>query len=95
MSPGEETGAPSRVVDLGFMDARSKLLDLAAFLDRVERCGGQDDFRVVALREALQELSASTGRARRILERLSDPSTDPISAAPAQSACGVPSPRGR
>ena len=33
--------------DLQFIAARASLLDLAAFLDRVQRHGQQDDYRVV------------------------------------------------
>jgi len=83
-----------KAVDLGFLDARSKLLDLAAFLDRVERAGEDSDYRVEALYSALSELSGPTpDRARRILERLSDPSLEPIERATVKSATGVPSPR--
>ena len=42
-----------QVLDLYFMDARSKLLDLAAFIDRVERAQGKEDFRMTAFRKAL------------------------------------------
>ena len=46
-----------QLIDLYFMDARSKLIDLAAFLDRVDRAEGESDFRVDALKRALGELS--------------------------------------
>lgn len=86
--------APEKLVDLGFMDARSKLLDLAAFLDRVDRSGGSADFRVEALRSAIAELASSgPERARRILERLSDRTDEPARSATTQSACGAPPPR--
>jgi hypothetical protein len=35
-----------QVIDLYFMEARAKLIDLAAFLDRVDRAPGTDDFRM-------------------------------------------------
>ena len=35
-----------QVLDLYFMDARCKLIELAAFLDRVERSTGEPDFRL-------------------------------------------------
>ena len=38
------------------MEARSKLIDLAAFLDRVDRGEGEADFRLNAFRQALKEL---------------------------------------
>ncbi len=36
------------ITDLYFMDARSKLIDLAAFLDRLDRYEGADDYRMAA-----------------------------------------------
>lgn len=71
------------------MDARSKLLDVAAFLDRVERHGQADDFRVEALRQALPRLLSGPDRVKTILESLSDPTTDPIPAATVQGATGA------
>ena len=83
----------NELVDLGFMDARIKLIDVAAFLDRVQRHGKEDDYRVRALREALAELgSEEPGRARRILESLSDPSEEPVAAATIQGAFGALNP---
>src|SRR5437899_1338290 len=57
-----------QVLDLYFMDARHKLIDLAAFIDRVGRSAGTEDFRMVAFRRALAELSKGTsGRAEAVL----------------------------
>jgi hypothetical protein len=79
------------LVDLQFIDARSRVIDVAAFLDRMERHGQAGDYRVQALRSALRELlSDEPGRARRVLESLSDPSTEPIPAATIQGAFGAP-----
>jgi hypothetical protein len=79
-----------QVLDLYFMDARSKLIDLAAFLDRVERADGEDDFRMKALRDALKELGGgSKEKAKQVLLTLSDPTTEPISAATTKAACGA------
>ncbi len=80
---------PSPLVDHGFMDARSKLLDVAAFHDRVERHGQADDFRVAALKDVLRILESGPHRVRRILEALSDPTDDPIPAATVQGAMGA------
>lgn len=88
-----ENTAKANLVDLGFLDARIKLIDIAAFLDRVERHGQSGDYRVVALRAALGELNSdSQGRARRVLEALSDRSEEPIPAATLQGAFGAPRP---
>lgn len=79
-----------QVLDLYFMDARSKLIDLAAFLDRVERATGEDDFRMKALREALKHLgSGSREKAKEVLLTLSDPTVEPIPAATTKAACGA------
>ncbi|MCB1123871.1 MAG: hypothetical protein KJT03_20115, partial [Verrucomicrobiae bacterium] len=53
-------------VELYFMDARSKLIDIAAFMDRVERDGLTADFRYQAFLEALSELHGDN-RAENVL----------------------------
>lgn len=82
---------PQNTVDLYFMDARSKLIDVAAFMDRVERDGHADDFRYRAFLDALGELATSqtAGRPARVLAGLSDPSEAPIPAATTKAACGA------
>jgi len=78
------------LLDLYFMDARSKLIDIAAFLDRVDRGEGEPDFRLAAFRKALQELQrAEPVRARSVLLSLSDPTTEPIAKAPGKGAIGA------
>ncbi len=78
------------LVDLGFMDSRSKLIDLAAFLDRVQRAGQEGDFRVQALKNALTLLSQDKPqRAKDVLLSFSDPSTEPIAKATIQGAIGA------
>jgi len=86
---------PDHVVDLDFIATRHKLLDVAAFLDRVERAGGLGDFRVQALREALPLLECEGAeRTKRILDHFSDPSTEPLAVAPGKGASGAPPPAG-
>lgn len=78
------------LVDLGFMDSRSKLIDLAAFLDRVQRAGQDGDFRVEALKNAITLLSNhEPQRAKEVLLSFSDPSTEPIAQATMQGAIGA------
>lgn len=78
------------LLDLYFMDARAKLIDLAAFLDRIDRGGGEADFRLAAFRRALDELSTpEMGRTDRVLRSLSDPTPDPIPVATSKGACGA------
>jgi hypothetical protein len=79
-----------QVLDLYFMDARAKLIDLAAFLDRVERAPGDPDFRWHALLQAIDELrQGGPDHAQRVLLALSDPTTDPIPAAGTKGAAGA------
>ncbi len=77
------------VLDLYFMDARCKLIDLAAFLDRVNRASGPEDFRMVEFTKALQALTADSSRAEKVLLTFSDPTNEPIAAATTKAACGA------
>lgn len=78
------------LVDLGFMDSRSKLIDLAAFLDRTQKAGQDGDFRVQALKRAITLLSNDEPqRAREVLLSFSDPSLEPIDKATIQGAIGA------
>jgi hypothetical protein len=78
------------VVDHAFIGVRAKLIEVAAFLDRVERHGATDDFRCVALREAAKLLvDGQPERARRILEKLSDPTTVPDELSSGKAALGA------
>jgi len=88
--PEWTTPAEVNLVDLGFMDARSKLLDVAAFLDRVQRAGQEGDFRVQAIKQAIKVLHQSEStRAKDILLLLSDKSSEPIPQATTQGAIGA------
>jgi hypothetical protein len=80
----------AQVLDLYFIENRHKLLEVAAFLDRVDRAEGKADFRLEALRRALPVLSKGRGaRAKRLLLALSDHSRAPIPKATTKSACGA------
>jgi len=79
-----------QVLDLYFMENRAKLIDLAAFLDRVDRAPGEADFRLGALREAMKHLSeGKPGRAKSVLLCLSDPTTEPVDHTPGKGATGA------
>lgn len=82
------------LLDLQFIEVRHQLLDVAAFLDRIERAeGAGNDFRLSALQEALPVLlESNSGRAQRILEVLSDRSSEPISHSSIQGAMGAAMP---
>lgn len=81
-----------KAVDLYFMQHRAKLLDIAAFLDRLERTSGTpaDDVRIRALQQAIPLLVDGQGqRTQRILELFSDHTSEPIPEAHTQAAIGV------
>ncbi len=82
------------VVDRYFMEHRAKLLDVAAFLDRIDRsetpADADGDFRVEAMQRAIQLLIDEKGdRAKRVLELFSDPTDTPIDKAPMKGADGA------
>ena len=91
-SPGQlpANASPRGLVDHGFVPVRAKLIEVAAFLDRVERYGAADDFRCTALRQAAKLLvDGQPERARRILEQLSDPTTKPDAVSTGKAALGA------
>lgn len=79
-----------QVLDLYFMENRAKLIDLAAFLDRVDRASGEADFRLGAFKQAMRELGGDQPeRARKVLLSLSDTTVEPIEKAPGKGAIGA------
>ncbi len=65
-----------------FIENRSRLIDLAAYLDRIERSKNpelvEEDFRLVALREAIGVLlSFKSNRVEEVQRILSDLTVDP------------------
>lgn len=82
------------IIDTYFLEHRAKLIDIAAFLDRIDRAdpdsSSAEDFRTSAFRRALAVLIDGQGqRAKRVQEVFSDPSTEPIQAAGVQGAYGA------
>ena len=94
-SPPQLPLSKSAVVDRYFLEHRAKVLDLAAFLDRVDRAkpdaaDSNRDFRLDSLRGAIALLlDGEPERAKRVLDLMSDPSTEPIAAAPMKGATGA------
>jgi len=80
------------ILDLYFMDARCKLIDIAAFLDRIDRHQGSPDFRYQAFLKAMDAMLEQKGssRAQAVLESLSDHSIEPAQKAGIQFAYGAP-----
>ncbi len=82
----------TEILDLYFADARSKLIDLAAFLDRIERSSGagEHDPRVRSFRAALSHLQGGEAeKAKAVLLTLSDPTTEPVAVPTTKGATGA------
>jgi hypothetical protein len=98
MNDGRPPLDREQLIQLGFLEARARVLDVAAFLDRVQRAAAgpeavpdalQDD-RVRAIIDAMRlALDGKPERARRMLELWSDTSTEPAAHADGKAARGV------
>ena len=90
---GTSPQTAQQVIDTYFMEHRAKLVDIAAYLDRIDRGQGEfpNDFRDVAFRKAISILTdGQTHRAKRILELFSDHTTEiPQSADGMKGAAGA------
>ncbi len=79
-----------QVLDQYFLGARHRLVEIGAFLDRVQRAGGADDFRLKAFRRAMTVLRGrQPDRAKRVLLAFTDPTVAPAPKAEGKSACGA------
>jgi hypothetical protein len=83
---------PREVVDEYFIENRTRLLEIAAFLDRLDRTDpsyAAADFRMQAFNDALAAVCQGDGRLGRIQLLLSDPTTEPLGALDRKSAFGA------
>jgi hypothetical protein len=83
-----------QLVEEYFIEHRTKILDIAAFLDRFDRAAAhdaEDDFRMQAFRKALEALLSPGGSTRMYAVQmlLSDPRTDLLDALDRKSAFGA------
>jgi hypothetical protein len=88
-----------QLVDEYFIENRTRLLEIAAFLDRLDRTDHtlvDHDFRVRAFREAITILDApptdterQITRVERIQMLMSDPTTEPLEKLDMKSARGA------
>lgn len=95
--PSPKTGR--ELVDEYFIENRTRLLEIAAFLDRLDRTDASlvdRDFRVRAFREAVRLLedqpadaADSQTRVERIQHLLSDPTSEPLERLDMKSARGA------
>lgn len=80
-------------IDAYFMEQRNRILEIAAFLDRLDRLeekNAENDFRIVALRKAMAELSSTEpGRIERIQMIFSDQNTDLLEELDRKAAYGA------
>jgi len=82
------------ILDTYFLENRARLLEIASFLDRMDRAGdaaaGKEDFRYQAFSRALGLLMEPVGgRTRAIQLSFSDQSTEPIASAVGLKATGA------
>jgi hypothetical protein len=81
------------LIEQYFVEHRTMVLDIAAFLDRLDRAHARDaddDFRLVAMRRALQVLcSDSPSRIHEIQMILSDPRSELLPELDRKSAFGA------
>ena len=83
---------PRELVDEYFIENRTKLLEIAAFLDRLDRADpsyASRDFRMKEFAEALAGLGRNGGRVDYIQLLLSDPREVPLDALDRKSALGA------
>ncbi len=79
------------VLDADFASARASILDVAAFLDRVERGEGEADYRYEAIKKILPLLQTEgSHHVREILEALSYTDTEVPETAKTKTASGAP-----
>ena len=84
----------TQVLDLYFIENRSRVLDIASFLDRIDRYPGAEeakhDFRYQALARTLGLLCREgENRTVAIQLALSDPTTEPLASAAGLKATGA------
>jgi hypothetical protein len=83
----------TQLVDEYFIENRNRVIEVAAFLDRLDRAdaaAADRDFRVRALAEALTILAGGgANRVREIQMLLSDPTTEPLPALDRKGAVGA------
>ncbi|GAM10012.1 hypothetical protein OR1_02297 [Geobacter sp. OR-1] len=93
MPPYQQMTA-SEILDLYFIENRARLLDIASFLDRIDRYEGaaeaRQDFRYQAFVKALGLLgNEGQGRTEAIQSSFSDPTSEPLTSAVGLKAFGA------
>jgi hypothetical protein len=81
-----------QLVDEYFIENRNRVLELAAFLDRLDRAGtaAREDFRIRAMGDAIAALSGVSGsRVTHIQMLFSDPTIEPRATLDRKGAVGA------
>jgi len=95
MSDSGTTIGSREILDLYFLENRARLLEIAAFLDRIDRAAdgaaARSDFRYRSFRKAIELLreESGSGRTRTIQLSFSDPTVEPIKSAAGLKAHGA------
>lgn len=82
----------TEIVDEYFIENRTRLLEIAAFLDRIDRVDpaiAARDFRMKVFTEAIDALAGPSDRVMRIQLLLSDPTVEPLERLDRKSALGA------
>jgi hypothetical protein len=91
--PGISPLTQRELIDEYFMEERVKVIDLAAFLDRLDRArerDADDDFRLRSIRDALAVLAGDdAGRVQRVQMIFSDPRSELLEELDQKSAKGA------
>jgi hypothetical protein len=94
MAPPYEPMTAKDILELYFIENRARLLDIASFLDRIDRYEGAEaacnDYRYRSFMNALKLLrSGGISRTSAIQTAFSDPTTEPIESAVGLKATGA------
>ncbi|MGH8636815.1 MAG: hypothetical protein ACREUZ_06730 [Burkholderiales bacterium] len=84
--------SPKELVDEYFIENRTRLLEIAAFLDRLDRTDpayASRDFRMKAFADGLRGLAEGGNRLDRLQLLFSDPTKEPLGALDRKSAFGA------
>ncbi len=94
MAPPYQPLNAREILELYFIENRARLLDIASFLDRLDRYQGaeeaRNDYRHTAFMRAVEILTSdTTGRTAAIQTLFSDPTTEPLESAVGLKAAGA------
>lgn len=91
--PARSPLTATELVDEYFIETRNRIIEVAAFLDRIDRADPavlDQDYRVRALTDAIHVLAGSgPDRVREIQTLMSDPTTEPLAALDRKGAVGA------